>query len=144
MSNVVQLKKPSAKRQSKPSAAAKPDDALIRTCIAYAQNVSAVEAGMNADPTDNTYESMAKKYSLQANISLRKLANLPATTPEGLDAKARIVPMVIHDAMGLLDEPEQLFFASLAADVRKILDPIIYLRWRDEVETRAAAKQQAK
>ena len=135
MSNVVQLKKPTAPpkksaRRSKPVPKPASDAALIRACIAFAQNVAANDAGYAADPTDSEYAApMGDEFSARYDAALRKMAQLSATTPEGLDAKARVVPIVIHNTAGSPDEREDNFFTSFARDVREVLKPIIHERW---------------
>jgi hypothetical protein len=127
--------KPKSKR--KPLKPREPNDtALIRECVAFAQNVAANSAGYNADPTDSEFAAkMGARFSDRSEVALCKMAELPATTPEGLDAKARVVPIVMDNAADSPDEREIKFFTSFARDVREVLKPIIHERF-------AAAKRE--
>ncbi len=152
MSNVIQLKKPisapkNPRTRSKKRAAPKPDTdaALIRECVAFAQNVAAGDAGFIADPTDNKYaEKLGEQFSRRSEIALLKIGKLSATTAEGLQAKARVAPIVIRNTLGVPDEREDAFFTSFAADVKAFLAPIIQEHFQAGLTAERAAKQAAK
>jgi hypothetical protein len=149
---VVQFKKPSPApknpgTQSKRRAAPKPDAdaALIRECVAFAQNVAANDAGYVADPTDSKYAAkLGEQFSRRYEIALLKMGKLSATTAEGLQAKARVVPIVIHNTAGSPDEREDAFFTSFAADVKAFLAPIIHEHFQAGLAAAREAKQAAK
>lgn len=149
MSNVVQLKKPNAppknfKPRSKPRAAKESasDAALIRECVAFAQNVAAEEAGFIVDPTDSEYASkMGNPFCRRYNEALHKMGKLSAKTAEGLQAKARVIPIVIRNAIGSPDEREDAFFTCFAADVRAFLDPIILEHHKTAVDAEREKKK---
>jgi len=61
---------------------------------------------------------------------------MSAKTAEGLQAKAGIVVMVIEDAHGELQERDEKFFLSLAADVNAFLQSTINERARNSLERR--------
>ena len=60
-----------------------------------------------------------------ARQALTKIATMKASTPVGLHAKARILPMVIDDSSGSMEKVDEAFYRSFAADVRAFLDPLI-------------------
>jgi hypothetical protein len=81
---------------------------------------------MRALPTDRGYGAkLAGPFSSRHEKALVNIAKLSATTLKGLQAKARVVPIVIHNAAESPDEREEKFFRSFAADVEKLLETII-------------------
>src|SRR5271165_5259644 len=50
--------------------------------------------------------------------ALEKITRMPATTAEGLQAKAHVVPAVIHTAAHMINKREETFLLSFAADVK--------------------------
>jgi hypothetical protein len=135
--------------QSKKRAAPKPasDAALIRECVVFAQNVAAEEAGFIADPTDSEYASkMGNPFCRRYNEALHKMGKLSAKTAEGLQAKARVIPIVIRNAIGSPDEREDAFFTRFGADVKAFLDPIILEHHKTTIAAKhaASAKPQAR
>ena len=102
------------------------DDLLISHCVSYAQFVAAHEAGFEADPDgDNKVAEHLGGYRSKIEKALQAVAEIDAQTPEGLQAKARIVPFILRDTAGGMDEREFGFFQGFAADVKRILQPII-------------------
>jgi hypothetical protein len=102
--------------------------ALIRECILFVQSVAAYDAGFKADP-DGDYAHAARlgdRHLDRASEAFEKISRTPATTTEGLQAKARIVPALIKHAAQSMDEREEAFFLSFAADVKAYLDPILH------------------
>lgn len=102
--------------------AVSPDAALIRACISYAQATAAHQAAFAADPdANNTFaEGAISLPEKHAAAALRTIAATKATTVEGLQAKARILPMILRyeDADHLEISAESVaFFRSFAADV---------------------------
>jgi len=74
---------------------------------------------------------LAERHETLAGEALAEISRTPATTPQGLQAKARIVPAVIKNAAGSPDEREEDFFLSFSADVKAVLQPIIDNEWRE-------------
>jgi hypothetical protein len=68
------------------------------------------------------------------------LATLPVKTPHALSAKARIVPMMLEDADGLLEASSARFLASFAADVRAYMDPLCHEQWLADNAARQAQR----
>jgi hypothetical protein len=131
MSNVIKLATSrKAKTKAKPSTAAT-DEPLIRECIAFAQNVAAFAAGFAIDPTDSEYaEPMGSRFSTRYLSALFNISKMSALTLEGLQAKARVLPIIIKNAG--VSEHEDNFFKSFAVDVDKLLQPIIEERCKAE------------
>jgi hypothetical protein len=103
------------------------DTALIRECVLYAQASGAFDAGFNADPTDSKFaEKLGERHQRQIDALLHTISTTPATTAQGLQAKARIVPTVISNAAKSMDEREEAFMISFAADVKAFLYPIVH------------------
>lgn len=129
----LKVKSPATPRQK---AASVPNDAgLIRDCVAYAQSFAAYHNGFKADPSGNNdfAESLGDKYSARAATSLAKITAMAAKTAEGLQAKARIVPMVIDDSPMSMERDEEAFLRSFASDVKAFLEPIIHEHWSAEI-----------
>jgi hypothetical protein len=59
----------------------------------------------------------------------QRIATMKASTPTGLDAKARILPLVIQDCEGSLQDSDEAFCRSFAADMRAFLDPPVHADW---------------
>jgi hypothetical protein len=66
---------------------------------------------------------------------------MKARTPTGLDAKARILPVVIHDSERSMEGADEVFYRTFAADVRAFFDPWYMPDWlaANEAERQAAA-----
>jgi hypothetical protein len=113
--------------------------ALIRECVVFAQSIAAYEAGFKADPDGNNAHAAAlgNHHLARARQALVKLSHTPATTAEGLQAKARIVSVVIDEAHQSIERHEEAFLLSFAADVKAFLGPTINEHWRADL----AAKQ---
>jgi hypothetical protein len=110
-----------------------PDDQrLIEECSIYAQSLAEFDEGVSADPK---VENVGR-HADRAAAALEKIAAISAKTAEGLQAKAGIVAMVIGDAHGELQERDEKFFLSLAADVKAFLQPTIDERARNTHEKR--------
>ena len=105
-----------------------PDAIVIKACISYAQMLAAHSAGFKADPDgDSKYsQGAADRYFSRATAALGIAAEISAQTAEGIQAKARIAPMVLDDsAPHYLCETGEAFFRSFADDARKFLDVVI-------------------
>jgi hypothetical protein len=109
---------------------------LIKECANYAQSLAAFDAEFSADPDENKVENIAR-HADRAAAALEKIAATPAKTVEGLEAKARIVAMVIEDAHGELQKRDEQFFLSFAADVKAFLQSTIDERSRNTLGKRA-------
>ena len=113
-----------------------PDDQrLIEECSIYAQSLAAFDAGVSADPNENKVENVGR-HADRAAAALENIAAISAKTAEGLQAKADVVAMVIEDAHGELQERDEKFFLSFAADVKAFLQSTIDERARNSLERR--------
>ena len=135
MNNIVKLKSNTKLHASRKVRTQKATDVhLIEACISYAQSMAAYKAAHKAAP-DDAYADEAQAASLvRAKAALRS-ATKKATTATGLNAKARIVPVIIDDGStgaGHYDfDPEQIeYLARFAADVREYLQPTVDDEWR--------------
>ena len=109
-----------------PKSDASTDHGLIRNCVAYAKALGAFHEGSNADPDGNGAFSGGspsfQRLESRARKLLTTIARTPATTANGLEAKARIVPMIMRDADGDFQDREQEFFGSFGAEVKAFLE----------------------
>src|SRR5262245_40223580 len=113
-----------------------PDDQrLIEECSIYVQQLAEFDAGFSADPNWNKVENIGR-HADRAAAALENITAMSAKTAEGLQAKAGIVAMVIEDAHGELQERDEKFFLSLAADVKAFLKSTIDERARNSLERR--------
>ena len=96
------------------------DDSLVRDCVIYAQAIAALKAGYEADPDpDGRYAgSLGLRFYRRAERALARIAERPAHTSLGLEAKARIVPVIVARHMGLLSAPEAELISHFADEVR--------------------------
>ncbi|QTL03938.1 hypothetical protein J5J86_00740 [Aquabacter sp. L1I39] len=106
------------RRRSRKQAAK--DCALIRDCVLYAQAVAALKAGYEADPdTDGRYAgALGMRHLRRAERALERIAGREACTSSGLEAKARILPVIVSRRMGLLSDLEATLIARFADEVR--------------------------
>jgi hypothetical protein len=127
-----------ASRKTTPRKSVKPsaEDVIIRECVIYAQALAAHGAGFKADPDGNNDYAAAlgrAHYDL-AQRTLGKITAMPAVTPSGLQAKARILPLVVDDGYvmegGEDRGPAAEFFRSFAAEVKAFLAPMIEAEWQ--------------
>jgi hypothetical protein len=104
------------------------DEIIIRESVTYAQAIAAFHSGFQADP-DGDFENAAglgARYERIARAALARLASIPTSSAEALQAKARIVPMILHDdGHGHIREDSGAFYQAFAADVCGFLEPII-------------------
>ena len=107
------------------------DEHLINECVVYAQGVAAFHAGFGADPDgwSKHAEGLGNPHYDRARQALRKIATMKARTPAGLDAKARIIPVVLDDSEGSLEDADEAFYRSFAADVRAFLNMFLHADW---------------
>lgn len=96
------------------------DRALIRDCVLYAQAVAALKAGYEVDPdTDGRYAgALGMRHLRRAERALERIAGREAATSLGLEAKARILPVIVSRRMGLLSDLEAALIARFADEVR--------------------------
>src|SRR5205823_2494389 len=104
------------------------DTALVNECVVYAQSIGALHGGFLAD-SDGNNEHAAKlgdRHETRAWQALTKITATPATTPEGLCSKARIVAIVFRDNEDgrCLEIDAAEFLKSFAVEVEKFLQPI--------------------
>jgi hypothetical protein len=119
-----------AATKSKRSPAASSDTRLIKECVIYGQEIAAFYAGFEADPDGSSKHAsgLGGRHEDRARRALTQIATTNASTPAGLDAKARILPLVIEDSDGsggVMEEADEAFYRSFTADVRAFLDPLI-------------------
>jgi hypothetical protein len=121
--STVSLKKrhPTATPQKK---SRKADDAICRACIGYAFQIAGSNAAFKADPTgNNEYAGPRDDISLKTSRAyLARVAALPAETMIGLEAKARLLPIMLDDLMncGAPETEQAAFLRSFAADVQRL------------------------
>lgn len=118
----------SAQRASKHN-----DAIIIREAVTYAQAVAAFHNGFKADPDGNNENaaSLGEQHERIARGALSRLVSIPASSAEALEAKARIVPIILDDdgGYGYIGENSEAFYRTFAADVCRFLDPIIREHW---------------
>jgi hypothetical protein len=107
------------------------DARLVSECVIYAQEIAGYQAGFMADPHSSSKNAagLGKRRYDRAQQALTKIATMKASTPYGLDAKARILPLVIDDNEGSMQDIDEAFCRSFAADVRAFLDPLVHADW---------------
>jgi hypothetical protein len=121
------MRRTKAKRTKAAKPRAPSDKALINHCVTYAQSIAAFREGFRADPDGSNEHAAAlgARHSARAFQSLTWIASMPAATPEGLCAKARIVPIVIEDnETGCFEVADLDFLSGFANEVKKFLQTI--------------------
>jgi hypothetical protein len=112
-----------SKRKMAPQTKAKaaPDSMLIASCVEFAQSVAAYRGGFKADPDSHCRyaDSIGDPFLKRAQDALFRAGKLSPEGPKGLDAKARIVPIVLGEEMW--QEETQAFIEKFANDVRQML-----------------------
>lgn len=73
-----------------------------------------------------TPAALGRRHASRADLALAKIASTPAHTAEGLQAKARILPMVIDDSGGSMEAVDEDFYRLFAVDVKDFLKPILH------------------
>jgi hypothetical protein len=120
--------------------------AVVKQCVRYMQSLAAWRAGFTADPDGDgkTAEPLADYQIKCSKKALVKLARMRATTAEAVQAKALIVSPMIEDnrEVGNLEEEEEAFLSSFAADVKVFLQTIIDENWRASHTSNDAAAPQ--
>ena len=137
------MKKHKTKAAPRLKATKAPNDmAVIRECVIYAQSIAAKNSDFKADSDLDNKNAVAlgTRHSAQARRALTKITTMTASTPAGLQSKARILPMVIEDSAGSMEDFDELFFRSFAANVKAFLEPLIRSAWAAD---KAAAKAKA-
>ena len=96
------------------------DITLIRDCVIYAQSLAAAKAGYEADPDgDGVHaDQLGKAHIQRASQAMARILGTAALTPAGLEAKARVIPILLAGAYGSVAAEEEAFLLSFAADVR--------------------------
>ena len=122
------MKKRKAKAASRRKATKPPNEkALINECVVYAQSIAAFYDGFKADPDGNNEHAarLGERHRIRAFQALTKIVGTPATTPDGLNSKARIVAFVFRDSeSGCLEREGENFLKSFAVDMITFLQPI--------------------
>jgi hypothetical protein len=85
---------------------------------------------------------LGNRHQNRAWQALTTIATMNASTPEGLQAKARIVPFVIDDGEGSMEDTDAAFYRSFAADVRAFLDPLVHANWSAANNARTEAAEE--
>jgi hypothetical protein len=132
MSNIVKLKLKNGRGTRRAQTKAT-DARLIEACITYAQCMAAHQATFRAAPDDAYSDKFTGAAFKRATTALRA-AKSKATTAGGLQAKARIVPIVADDAEGSFEEEQVDFLLSFALDVKVFLDPSVEEEWRARID----------
>jgi hypothetical protein len=129
-----------AKASPQKSKTSRSDMVIIAAAVAYAQSAAAWRAGFEGDPDGNNEnaERLGARYKRARDAALQKLANTPASSAEALDAKARIVPIVLDDDCGGVADLSDEFYRAFAADVRKYLEPMVRAEWDARADARDA------
>jgi hypothetical protein len=128
-----------AKRSSK-ATPKKPNGALseaqlIEACVNVAACLAAYHSGFTADPDGNnkTAARTGSKFMSMRKQELRRIIATPATTAQGLSAKARIAGALIEDDLASLSADSHEFILGFAADVKAFTQKIGDDEWRDRV-----------
>jgi hypothetical protein len=120
-SNIVQLK-PATGRKPR---ATRDDAKLIRACIEFAAAVAALDAACAIDRRDGPPADILARLCRQWQAALRFAAHSRAMTIEGVQAKARIMPMLVAMSAGSIIPDAPAFFRTFAADADRLLDPLV-------------------
>jgi hypothetical protein len=85
---------------------------------------------------------LGERHNRNAHSILATLASIPASSAVALDAKARLVPIVLDDDgdYGYISEEGKAFYRAFAADVRTFLKPIVYEHWAAKIESKRQKK----
>jgi hypothetical protein len=104
------------------------DKALINHCVIYAQSIAAGNAGYAADPDGSCKYAAAldDRHRKRAESALARITNTTPATAAGLQAKARIAPLMLGDKFRLVKIEEQNFLTTFAGEVKAFLEPIIH------------------
>jgi hypothetical protein len=104
-----------------------PEALIIRLCMTYAQNVNALGGIFRADPTDSKYaEPAADPLYRNMQRALLECSAIAATTLFAINAKARIVPMILKDeGFNHCSDEARAFYESFAADVKAFTEKLI-------------------
>jgi hypothetical protein len=130
--------KPQSKRKP-----ADPDAPVIAACVKFAQCTAAIAAGFSADPNgDFKYAGpeRASAFERDAAAAIAFLGKHNATTPEGLSAKSRIVPVLLNDDTGWIGRGGTEFLSLFAADVKSFTEPLVLANYQAADEPRKAAR----
>jgi hypothetical protein len=116
------------------------DKVIIAAAVAYAQSAAAWRAGFDGDPdgSNENAERLGARHKRARDAALHKLANTPASSAEALDAKARVLPMILDDDCGGVADLSDEFYRAFAADVQKFLEPLISAEWHARNDARDA------
>ncbi len=113
-----------AKRKTKlPAEKPYPDAALIRLCITIRAELAAQHGSWLAlDPDGSSAHivPIGERHAERANRAIEKAATTKATTWAGLASKANVVPAIIDDDSGGMEERSEAFYRSFAADVERL------------------------
>ena len=122
---------------------ADPDARIIAAAVKFAQCTAGFAAGFTADPDgDFKYAGPEKGSAIERerSASLAFLGTHKATTPEGLNAKARVVPIIIQDDTGLFKNGGARFLSSFAEEVKAFTAPMVQANWESAVDARKAVR----
>jgi hypothetical protein len=114
---------------------------VIRACVTVAECLAAYTNGYRADPSGNgDYANQSGYY--RRSMKALAAAAAPVITEQGIDAKARIVSVVLDDSTGSgyeLNEESFAFIRSFGADVKAHFERLENLR---SIEAQAAFERQ--
>jgi hypothetical protein len=121
------------------------DTVIIAAAVTYAQSAAAWRAGFDGDSdgSNENAERLGARHKRARDAALHKLANTPASSAEALDAKARVLPMILDDDCGGVADLSDEFYRAFAADVQKFLEPLISAEWYARNDARNDARDDA-
>lgn len=109
------------------SQAASDGSGIVQACVALAQALAAFRGGFDADPDGDSFNAFlqGEPFKAQADALLVQLTLTPALQPVDLEAKARLVPLVLGRGDGSITPEERAFVLAFAADVPAVLARIL-------------------
>ena len=117
--------KPQSKRKP-----ADPDARITGAAVKYVQCIAAIAASYGADPDGNFKNAERGGFRREARAALTFLCKRRATTPQGLYAKAHVVPAIIDDDTGWLENGGTEFLATFAGDVKDFAGSLVMAGWK--------------
>lgn len=116
MSNSKQLTRHAATKEPIPLSE---DHQLILDCLSVASNLAAGHAAFKASPPEDSVhvERYANRHFKMARRCLDRVNSTKPKTISGLIAQARLVPMLLDDDCGGIEESTETFIRAFAANV---------------------------
>ncbi|WP_348935857.1 hypothetical protein [Aquabacter sp. CN5-332] len=90
----------------------------------YAQSVAALAAGyeVDPDPHGDYAGDLGQHHFHRAERALRRIARQPVATALGLEAKARVIPLIVTRHLAVLSLEEAELIRRFAEEVRADLE----------------------